>query len=487
MALFSRANLKKTWYYLKKNGWRDAVLAAWERLTSPDRFYAYQPPGQEELERQRQACSLPGGTPVKISLVVPAFHTRREHLEALLDSLEAQTYPRWELVLADAGGAAPLLEEWAKKRGKRVKEASSGDVWEDRALRLCRLPKNGGISENTNAGIGLALGELVGLADHDDLLTPDALWEMAMAWDRAEKSANAFLVLYSDEDKCDGEARRFYEPHRKTDFDAELLLTNNYICHFLVMDRGLLQRLMLRPEFDGAQDYDLVLRACRAGAVFVHVPRVLYHWRCHEDSTASNPQSKSYAYEAGRRAVEDFCRQSGWEAKISGLKHLGFYRADYAGGIFARRPEVGVVGGPLKSPVFGGRFVSGIYEPDGSQRYPGLFGGFSGPMHRAALQQSVWAADLRNMRVCPALREEFEAARARCGLPSAGSAPESPGSFSAGTPGSFLGSAPAGRAREEQIRRESIAFCRGAAQRGCRILWDPAQKPAGGRGKRAGM
>ena len=108
--------------------------------------------------------------------------------------------------------------------------------------------------------------------------------------------------MFSDEYKCDGAASRFYEPNFKPDFDGELLLTNNYICHFTVIETAFLKELKLRSGFDGAQDYDLVLRAYAAGGQFVHVPKVLYHWRCHEASTASNPQSKRYAYEAGQRA-----------------------------------------------------------------------------------------------------------------------------------------------------------------------------------------
>ena len=141
----------------------------------------------------------------------------------------------------------------------------------------------------------------IGLLDHDDILTRDALYEMACALEKQEQNGIHPVFLYSDEDKCDGEAQNTYEPHRKTDFNLDLLLSNNYICHFLVMDAAVMKRLRLRTGFDGAQDYDLVLRA--AGQVlegtpeeaYVHIPKILYHWRCHRNSTASNPASKTYA------------------------------------------------------------------------------------------------------------------------------------------------------------------------------------------------
>ena len=318
---------------------------------------------------------------------------------------------------------------------------------------LCTLSENKGISANTNAGIELAAGDAVGLLDHDDLLTANALWEMADCLEKEKKRGKQKLVLFSDEDKCDGAASRFYEPNFKPDFDGELLLTNNYICHFTVIETAFLKELKLRSGFDGAQDYDLMLRAYAAGGQFVHVPKVLYHWRCHEASTASNPQSKRYAYEAGQRALEDYCLRKGWKATVSGLKHLGFYREDY------EDSEIGIWAKPLPGgrDVFGirhpkGFLVSGLYENDGSMRYAGLRKGYSGPMHRAALQQSAPAADLRSMEVCSTLKERYaqtiaELIEACQGLPTA--------------------------AQETKIFQKSMEFCKEATAAGYGILWDP--------------
>lgn len=217
----------------------------------------------------------------------------------------------------------------------------------------------------------------------------------------------------------------------------------------------MLQRLCLRTEFNGAQDYDLALRAVAQirEAEVVHIPKVLYHWRCHSASTSSNPQSKEYAYEAGRRAVADFCKNAGWQAEVSGLAHLGFYRVNYEKELFGQRPDVGVLAGPLPPAYEKGallkkrQFVSGIYQTDARMLYAGLRDGFSGPMHRAALQQDVEYADLRSMRVRQELQPLYEAALARVRV-----------------------------ASDAVLRRESMAFCETVRQLGYRILWDPKER-----------
>ncbi len=436
MAIWNVTNLKKTWYYLKKNGIKAACLAIEERIwESRKPSYVYRSVPEETLQKQRR--NPPSA--VRFSVVVPAFETREAHLCALLDSLAAQSYESWELILADASTSARVEKTVAQwKAGHKRADGT------EFAVRYVRLSQNDGIAGNTNAGIDCAQGDYIGLLDHDDLLTPDALYEMAEAIEKEKKKGKQPQALYSDEDKCDDEATAFYEPHRKKDFDAELLLSNNYICHFLVMESGLMKALKLRREFEGAQDYDLVLRAAGAGAHFVHVGRVLYHWRCHGGSTASNPQSKVYAYEAGRRAVEDYCRLAGWRVRVLPLKHLGFYRVDYEEDILQQRPEVGAVSGPLPDKR---RLVSGMYDEAGDMLYEGLKKGFSGPMHTAALQQEAGWADLRGMRV---RRELFVAYREALGR--------------------IAG------ANEDRIRRESKAFCEWMREQGYRIVWDPQEK-----------
>ncbi|MGN0329870.1 MAG: glycosyltransferase [Kineothrix sp.] len=398
MGIWKVSNLKKAYYFFKKNGLKNAYYAALERMMAErGQQYSYEEPSAEELDRQRQVGA---GFSSTFSVLVPAYETREAHLREMVDSLLRQSYGRWELIIADAS------------ESERVREAA--ESYGDGRIRCLRLEGNRGISENTNAALAAASGDYIGLLDHDDVLTPDALFEMARTIEEGAREGEKPWLLYSDEDKGNGELTEFYEPHFKPGLNLELLLSNNYICHFLVMRRELMAALGLRREYDGAQDYDLVLRAAeellykrKAGRESIcHVSRVLYHWRCHSSSTAENPESKRYAYDAGRRAVEDFMRRRGWKGKVCDTLHLGFYRIEYEGGILSQRKEVGAVGGKLLDGR--GRIAGGIYDEDGSCPYLGLPEGFSGYMHRASLAQEAYALDVRAMEVQKELVPVFE-------------------------------------------------------------------------------
>ena len=272
-----------------------------------------------------------------------------------------QTYGNFELILADASESDQV---------ERVIK-----TYDDKRILYKRLKQNGGISTNTNQALMYATGDYAALLDHDDVLTRDALYEMASCIWNAENRNIELQLLYSDEDKCDENGTDYYEAHRQEKFNLDLILSNNYICHFMVMKRQMMQELQLRSVCDGAQDYDLVLRAVslmlgkdkkrkKAEQLPIeHVPRVLYHWRCHSASTAENPESKRYAYEAGKRAVEDFMRLRGWKGKVSHLRHLGFYRIDYEPDLLTNRPDVGLVGGRLLDK--NNKITGGIYSNSG--------------------------------------------------------------------------------------------------------------------------
>lgn len=397
MSRIDRAGVKKTLYYLRRNGFKNTCYAIRERLSGRRQApYQWTPVAEDELERQRAACrsSKPGCT---VSIVVPCYRTKREHLLEMIESVRGQTYPFWELILADA------------TEDDSVERCAGAVAKEDPRIHYVRLNENRGIAENTNRGIEAATGDYVGLLDHDDLLTQDALYEMALAIETAKKEGLFPRLLYSDEDKCSGDGRQYYDPNFKEDFNLDLLLSNNYICHFMVIERELIRNLLLRGEYDGAQDYDLILRTverltdCRTveqeGSI-VHVPKVLYHWRCHSSSTAENPQSKLYAYDAGRRAVQGFADRKGWKAEAVDTPHLGFYRLEYSGDPFAVREDIGAIGGPLyqKKKLCGGRLSA-----DGHVFYAGLRQGYSGYLHRASLSQDADAVDIRN--IC--IREEL--------------------------------------------------------------------------------
>lgn len=398
MGKLSKDNLRKTIYYLKKNGVKNTLYAVAERLQKQDTdSYKYIAPSQDELGRQRE---MKWEVPITFSILVPLYCTPVEYFKEMVESVLLQTYPHFQLILLDASEDATVLESVAQG-------------YNDERICYYKLEENKGIAENTNAGLPYATGEYIALLDHDDLLTADALYEFAIAIEESKKQGIKLQMLYSDEDKCDGDGVTFYEPHFKLDFNLDLLLTNNYICHFTAIRAEVFRELQLRGEYNGAQDYDLVLRVAakfmKQPQVIYHVPKILYHWRCHRNSTAANPASKMYAYEAGKRAVEAFVAERGWNVTVEHMKHLGFYRVCYVGGkdaIFEQRPEVGALGGSLLGTK--GKIVGGLRTTDGTPVYEGLKHGFSGYMNRAALVQQAAVLDIRCISVNPSCWDILE-------------------------------------------------------------------------------
>lgn len=469
MGKINAANMKKTYYYLKRNGLKASWYAAMERLQERNTAgYCFQAPSEETLRRQREQGKEFSAA---FSIVVPAYRTKETYFREMADSLLEQSYPKWELIIADA------TEDDSVERVART--------YGDERIRYIRLPANEGIAENTNQALQYISMEYAGLLDHDDVLTPDALFEMAAQIEERKKAGIKVQMLYSDEDKCDGERTTYYEPHYKEDFNLDLLLSNNYICHFLVLESSLIKSLKFGKEYDGAQDFDLVLRAAEsilksgAGAAetalqcgtrasestvavcgsaarqIVHIPKVLYHWRCHEASTAQNPQSKAYAYRAGKRAVQAFADRQGWKAQASDLPHLGFYALRYQDGVLAARRDVGAVGGKLLKK---GRIAGGRYLADGTLLYEGLPASYSGYLHRAALQQDADAVDIRLIEVRRECRKLFEQVT---GVPYQ----TLPGQevFDAST-----------LPEDMDYQAVSIAFGKALREAGYRILWTPA-------------
>ena len=271
-------------------------------------------PGKAELEKQRRTKLKYSP---KISIVVPLYKTPEKYLRRLVESVQEQTYSNWELCLSDGSGAdspvAGILKQLAAS-DKRIKV-----IPHDSALQ---------ISENTNSAIEAATGDFIAFADHDDELTPHALFECV----KALNDHPGTLVVYSDEDKMSMDGHKFFQPHFKPDYNPDLLCTVNYICHLFVVSRKVIDQVgMLRKEFDGAQDYDFIFRCVEAvkDEEIYHVPKILYHWRCHEDSTAENPESKTYAFEAGRRAVQEHYNRTGIQAKVLDGEFLGLYRTEF--------------------------------------------------------------------------------------------------------------------------------------------------------------
>jgi len=308
-------NIKKGLRYLRHYGIKGFYARLLERFEEREvgyqEWYEGHRSSEDELEKQR---SRKWKEPTLISVLVPAYRTPKEFLVQMIESVQQQTYPHWELCIADGSGDFTEVEEVVTELAKS-----------DPRIRYQRLKENLGIAGNTNAAIDMASGEYLALFDHDDLLAPDALYEVALA---IEKEAPE--VIYTDEDKVTPDLKEHFQPHFKPDFNLDLLRSNNYICHLLVVKRELVLSLGGQDkEFDGAQDYDFVFRCTEKAKKVVHIAKVLYHWRVHKASTADNPASKMYAFEAGKRAIEAHLARTGADGEVSHTKDLGFYRVKY--------------------------------------------------------------------------------------------------------------------------------------------------------------
>ncbi len=335
------SNIKKGMRYLRHYGMKEFLIRLQEKKEAErvpyEPWYENHKATEAELLRQRKESGRWKDAP-RISIVVPLYCTKEDFLRQMIASVQAQSYENWQLCLADA---SPAEADGSTQTGRVVGEYRQSDG----RIVYQALQENRGIAENTNAAIELSDGDWIAFMDHDDLLAPDALYEAAALMRRGPKRQSAvecagllqpqkengsYELIYTDEDKVDMEGRAHFEPHFKPDFNLDLLRSNNYITHFTMVSRALFLRVGgLRGEFDGAQDYDFILRCIEATEAVGHVPRILYHWRCHQESTASNPFSKQYAVEAGRRAIAQHLERVGVPAEVAATKDMGFYTVRY--------------------------------------------------------------------------------------------------------------------------------------------------------------
>lgn len=320
---------QRSYHYMKSYGVTKLRRKVQERLYRNSLEKGYQSwmiksrPAESEKELQR---AHPFHYAPCISVVVPVYRTQEKYLREMIESVLSQTYQNLELCIADGSGeedsARAVIESYRRQ---------------DSRIRYEKLSRNLGISGNTNAALSLASGEYLALLDHDDVLEEHALFEI-VKWLSAHPETD---MLYSDEDKLTFDSSVYFQPHFKPDFNPELLRSNNYICHLLVVRRNLLEKAgMYREEFDGAQDYDFILRCSEQAEAIGHIPKILYHWRCHDASTAGNPENKAYAYEAGRRALECHLKRTGLSGTVERMENPGFYRTVYA---CSSAPKVSIV------------------------------------------------------------------------------------------------------------------------------------------------
>lgn len=292
---------------------KDKDYAAW---------YEKNKVSEEELTKQRnkEFPYMP-----LFSILVPVYNTPIPYLREMLDSVRNQTYQKWQLCIANAN---PENEEVARILNKYLEM--------DKRIQVVNVPENLGIAQNTNKALSIAKGDYIGLLDHDDMLAADALFEVAKTIN--DKNAD---VIYTDEDKITMSGEKHFQPNFKPEYNLDMLRSNNYICHFFIAKASLMKEIGgFRGEYNGAQDYDMIFRCTERADNIVRIPKVLYHWRMHEQSTAENPESKRYAFDAGKKVIEDHLKRCGESAEVQMTEYPGFYRVKYA---IKEKPRVSVV------------------------------------------------------------------------------------------------------------------------------------------------
>lgn len=292
---------------------KDKDYAAW---------YEKNKVSEEELTKQRnkEFPYMP-----LFSILVPVYNTPIPYLREMLDSVRNQTYQKWQLCIANAN---PENEEVARILNQYLEM--------DKRIQVVNVPENLGIAQNTNKALSIAKGDYIGLLDHDDMLAADALFEAA----KTVNDENVD-VIYTDEDKITMSGEKHFQPNFKPEFNLDMLRSNNYICHFFIAKASLMKEIGgFRGEYNGAQDYDMIFRCTERADNIVRIPKVLYHWRMHEQSTAENPESKRYAFDAGKKVIEDHLKRCGESAEVQMTEYPGFYRVKYA---IKEKPRVSVV------------------------------------------------------------------------------------------------------------------------------------------------
>lgn len=251
----------------------------------------------------------------KISIVCPLYNTPKCYFDEMVRSVLDQSYRNFELCLVDAGDNSAVLERVLK-------------TFSDERIRYIKLERNFGIAENTNRAIAMARGEFIAFLDHDDVLSSDSMYEIIKA---VNENPNVDF-LYSDQDNFTNGMRSRKNPFFKPDFSPDYLLGMNYICHLTVVRKDLIVQIgALQSEFDGSQDYDFALRATKESRLVVHIPKILYHWRIHGGSVASDFETKDYAQQAAISCLKTFFLQYHPEENVNivAYKEKGRYKPVY--------------------------------------------------------------------------------------------------------------------------------------------------------------
>ena len=268
-------------------------------------------PNNEELQKQKETHFQ--YNPL-ISIVVPTYNTPKQFLIEMIESVREQTYQNWELCIADGSDS------------KTTKALLKDYTLRDTRIKVVYLDENKGISDNTNEALKLAQGEYIALFDHDDVLTPDALYENI----KVINEVTDVDFIYSDEDKTDEKGSEFFNPYFKPDWSPDTLRSYNYLCHFSVFKKSLLEEVgVFKKEYDGAQDYDMFFRLTEKAKKIIHIPKILYHWRVHKNSTASGMGAKNYAIKASKNALSSHLERIGLNGEVTEGLFIGSYKINY--------------------------------------------------------------------------------------------------------------------------------------------------------------
>lgn len=305
-ALIKRLAIGRTLVYLKKNGLRATVYrvlkGAGPMPVDKRKLKKIAKDYYISAQRREQEENAQFPKDIKFSVLVPLYNTPESFLKAMIESVQAQTYKNWELCLADGSDSEHSFV------GEICKNYADGD----KRIKYEKLERNLGISENTNACIRMATGEYIALFDHDDLLHPSALYEVMRAI--CEHGAD---FIYTDENTFSEDPRDAYNPHFKPDFSPDTLRSYNYICHLSVFSRELLDSVgYFRSEYDGSQDYDLILRLTEKAKKVFHIRKILYYWRAHKNSVAQDVGAKPYTVTAAKKALAAHLERCGLKGEV---------------------------------------------------------------------------------------------------------------------------------------------------------------------------
>lgn len=308
-----------------------------------------------------------------ISILVPTYETDQQMLIEMIESVLNQTYPNWELCIADGGS-----------RKEHVKKIITEYSQRDARIKYIFLNENKGIIGNSQEAFALCHGEYVGLLDHDDLLSSDALYEVVKTINEEDPD-----LIYSDEDKISADSLRRFGPHFKPEWSPDTLRSYNYITHFAVFKYSLFKEIGgFRGGYEGSQDYDLILRAAQKAKKISHIPKILYHWRVHNLSATGNPGSKSYAYEAAKKAILANAQEEGPNVQVEDGLFLGGYRVRY-----------GITDYPLISIIINDHEPNMTQKCIASIKEKSTYKNYELVIITESDEEKIWTSRFKNMRL----------------------------------------------------------------------------------------